>query len=116
MVVAVAFESRVAVRFRRADHETSMATVAIVGASEASRVGGDVGVGDGRNDGAGDGGVVGMDVGVGDGRNDGAGDGGVVGMDDGTGEGTPVGYQVYRTASGRVASTQVPSVQATCTP
>ena len=30
----------------------------------------------------------------------GAGDGGVVGMDDGTGEGTPVGYQVYRTASG----------------
>ena len=44
-----------------------MATVAIVGASEASRVGGDVGVGDGRNDGAGDGGVVGMDVGVGDG-------------------------------------------------
>ena len=95
-MVAVAFESRVEVRFRRADHETSMATVAIVGASEASRVGGNVGVGDGRNDGAGDGGVV--------------------GMDDGTGEGTPVGYQVYRTASGRVASTQVPSVQATCTP
>ena len=74
VAVAVAFESRVAVRFRRADHETSMATVAIVGASEASRVGGDVGVGDGRNDGAGDGGAV--------------------GTDDGTGEGAPVGYQV----------------------